>query len=232
MLLDIIYPRRCPICEEILIQKDLLVCSGCKKKIEYVKEPRCKSCGKEISLEEKEYCYDCGKVVHFFDSGLSVFKHTKSMKNSIYRFKYSNKREYADFYCDELVRKLGKTIKSWGAQVIVPVPLHKSKKLKRGYNQAEILADGIGKSLGIEVDKTLIIREKKTIPQKKLSAIDRKKNLEKAFKINRDIVQYNKIILVDDIYTTGNTIDSCSETLKEKGVEKIFFVTLSIGDGI
>jgi len=232
MLLDIIYPRRCPICEDILVSKDLLVCPDCRKKIVYAKEPRCKSCGKEISLAEKEYCYDCEKANHFFDRGLSVFKHSKEIKNSIYRFKYSNKREYADFYCNEVVAKIGKSIRSWGADAIIPVPLHKSRKIKRGFNQAEILAEGIGNLLGMEVDKTLLVREKKTVPQKELSSLERKKNLENAFKINRDIVQYKQIILVDDIYTTGNTIDSCSKVLKEKGVEKIFFVTLSIGDGI
>lgn len=232
MLLDIIYPRRCPVCEDIIVEKGRLICHGCAKKISYVKEPRCKKCGKSISLDEKEYCFDCEKTEHFYDMGLSVFKHNKDIKNSIYRFKYSNKREYGKFYCEQLVNHLGKTIKSWGNCVIIPVPLHKSRKIKRGYNQSEILAEGIGKLLGIEVDKNLLIREKKTVPQKELSVSDRKKNLENAFKINRDIVQYRHVILVDDIYTTGNTIDSCSKVLKSKGVEKVFFITLSIGDGI
>lgn len=232
MLLDVIFPRRCPLCQDIIVEKQSFTCSKCAKKDLFIHEPRCKKCGKEISLGEKEYCFDCGRKKHHFEMGVSPFRHTKEIRDAIYRFKYSNKREYKDYFCNALITNPGKIIKSWEADVIIPVPLHKSKKIQRGYNQSEIIAIELGKKLRIPVDSKLLIRHKKTLPQKELNVSQRKKNLENAFKINGDIVQYNKIILVDDIYTTGNTINACSEILKRYGARKVYFVTLSVGDGI
>lgn len=232
MLLDYIFPRRCPLCEEIITNNKLLTCEKCSEKDFFINGPRCKKCGKEISLAEKEYCYDCEKRSHKFEMGVSAFRHTKEVKNSIYRFKYSNKREYKDFFCDSIIKRTGKIIKSWDADVLIPVPLHKSKLIMRGYNQSEVLSKILSNKLGIPCNTSILIRDKKTVPQKELSTVQRKKNLENAFKINCDIVQYKKIILVDDIYTTGNTIDACSEVLRKKGAEKVYFITLSVGEGI
>ena len=232
MLLDLLFPRRCPICEEIIKKKNKYICDKCKDKITYNVEPVCKKCGKSITTFEKEYCRACCTKNYYFDMGVSVFKHKADIKKSIYRFKYSNKREYKDFYINELLKKHIRTIKYWDADVIIPVPLHKNKKIKRGFNQAEILAKELGKRLNIEVNKELLVRDKNTSPQKELSLDKRKKNLEKAFKLTCGIVQYKKIILVDDIYTTGNTMNFCAKELKKAGVKKVYFVTLSSGDSI
>ncbi len=232
MLLDLLFPRRCPICEEIIKKKNKYICDKCKDKITYNVEPVCKKCGKSITTFEKEYCRACCTKNYYFDMGVSVFIHKADIKKSIYRFKYSNKREYKDFYINELLKKHIRTIKYWDADVIIPVPLHKNKKIKRGFNQAEILAKELGKRLNIEVNKELLVRDINTSPQKELSLDKRKKNLEKAFKLTYGIVQYKKIILVDDIYTTGNTMNFCAKELKKAGVKKVYFVTLSSGDSI
>jgi ComF family protein len=232
MLLDIIFPRRCPVCDEILMGCDGWIHEGCKRKIEYVKEPFCMKCGKSVRLERREYCHDCLNKKHYFDRGVSAFIYEKEMKKSIYRFKYKNRREYGEFYVNEILSRTKDIICSWNPEVIIPIPLHKRKMIQRGYNQAEIIGKGISRELGINMEKGLVRRINETLPQKGLSVSERKKNLEKAFKIHSDIVKYNKILLVDDIYTTGSTMDACGKALKEKGVAEVYFVTLSIGDGI
>lgn len=113
----------------------------------------------------------------------------------------------------------------------MPVPLHPSRKRKRGYNQAQILAEEIGKILEIPVDSKSLIRTRKTSPQKKLGHKERKKNLKHAFAVKHTFQTVKRVLLVDDIYTTGNTIDAVSNVLKQKGVENVYFLTISIGQG-
>jgi ComF family protein len=229
-IVNFIYPKRCPICDGIIVQKEAKICENCREKLTYVKEPRCKKCGKEILNCETEYCYDCLRKKHLFDEGAALFEHNKIIKESIYRFKYNNKREYADFYAEEISRHFKNKIIRWDADVLIPVPLHNAKKIKRGFNQAEVLAEKLVKFLKIEVDSDFLIRVRKTNAQKELSKKDRAKNVENAFKTTDKIVQYRKVILIDDIYTTGATIDSCARVLKDAGIHRVYFITISIGD--
>ena len=128
-------------------------------------------------------------------------------------------------------QRLGGFIRSCRAEALVPVPLHKSRFRKRGYNQAQVLAEELSALTGIPVRTDLIERAEKTAPMKDLSAAERQNNLKKAFKICRNDVKLS-IIVIDDIYTTGSTIDAMSRELKKAGVERIYFVTLAIGRGI
>lgn len=188
-------------------------------------------CGKSVDSPETEYCYDCGRREHIYDRGIALFSYNQEIKESIYRFKYANKQEYGEFYGREMASCLGETVRSWQPDFLAPVPLHKSKLLTRGYNQAGILAEKLGDSLHIPVRENLLYRQTKTKPQKELNDYERKKNVESAFKMGEDIVKLKKIVLVDDIYTTGSTIDGCAKVLKENGANKVYYVSLSIGKG-
>lgn len=125
----------------------------------------------------------------------------------------------------------GRIVKRWKPDLIMPVPLHKERRRKRGYNQAAVLGRELGRILGIPVDDTSLFRRIHTDPQKALGRQDRKKNLRRAFALREDFRPVPAVLLVDDIYTTGNTIDAVSEVLKKKGVEKVYFLTISIGQG-
>ena len=235
-LLGVIFPVKCPVCDEIVGFNKGLICRGCKNKLEYIKEPRCKKCGKKVYGDMEEYCMDCIKTVHYFDMGVSLINHKGVGSQSVYRIKYFNKREYVRFYARELVRNNIKLIWSWKIDLIIPVPLSFEKKLKRGFNQAGLLADEISKILNIQMDEYLLERSKNTRPLKEMGRKERKKALEKAFKINKFIKKFRyknklpkRVLIVDDIYTTGNTIDACAKVLKEHGVKKVFFMTISNG---
>ncbi|SEW08759.1 ComF family protein [[Clostridium] fimetarium] len=231
---EIIYPSTCPICTQVLdknIDEKVYICEKCRKKLSYIESPRCLQCGKPVDNAETEFCYDCSRVKHIYSQGVGVWAYTDEIKNSIYQFKYHNKREYGEFYGFELKNRYESIIKNWDADVLIPVPLHKSKQRKRGYNQAEIIAKSIGKLLDIPVDSQLLKREKKTLAQKELNDKERLKNLENAFKIEEKVVKYDKVIIVDDIYTTGTTIDSCAKILIDAGVVKVYYISLCIGKG-
>lgn len=232
-ILSVLYPITCPVCGEVL-KPPGMICKGCLDKLSYITEPRCKKCGKQIDGMEREYCYDCSHKNHEFKHGIAVFQYNEAIKKSIYRYKYHNKREYSLFYGKEIASLYNGLIQYWNVDAVVPVPLHKAKQRKRGFNQAEVLAKEVAINMNLPMDKHLLIRIKKTIPQKELSHRERKMNIKEAFMINpkRKACVYKKILLIDDIYTTGSTLDECAKVLKKYGVDEVYFITLAIGYGI
>lgn len=230
-VLQVFFPKTCPICDKVLgYGKE--ICDTCAAKIHFIEEPRCKKCSKQLGNSEQEYCMDCSRSRHIYKKGIAAFAYDDVISKSIYRFKYYNRRTYAQYYGLAIAERYGSEIADWGADVIVPVPIHEKKRIKRGYNQAELIAAILGSRLGIKTDNSYLVRIANTKPQKEMEKAERKKNLEKAFKIVENVVEYKKIILVDDIYTTGSTIDECARTLIAGGTQEVYFVSLSIGAGI
>lgn len=225
--LDLVFPARCPVCDEPAPFPEL-ICPACRNTFVPVPEARCRKCGKHIEDEREEYCRGCRLIMHRFDRGMGVFTY-QSMAGSMYRFKYAGRREYARFYGEEIVKRLGGFIRAWKPDALVPVPVHHTRKQKRGYNQAEVLARVIGAKMGIPVESRLIKRVKKTLPQKLLGDAERQNNLKRAFKIDRNDVKLKIVIIIDDIYTTGSTVDACAAVLKSAGVKKVYFITAAIG---
>ena len=227
--LDLLFPKRCPICDGIVGFRKGYVCPQCLGKIKPVNGPVCMKCGKPLS-DEEEYCLDCRKKKHLFCRGAAVFQY-RSIAIAIYRFKYGGRQEYAFFFGKCMARRLGEQFKRWKADALVPVPIHSSRKRERGYNQAELLAREISAWTGIPVRCDLIARRKKTAPQKNLNDAQRQNNLKRAFKIIKNDVKLNTIVIIDDIYTTGSTIDTMTATLQEAGIKNIYFAVLAIGAG-
>lgn len=227
-ILDILYPARCPVCHGV-VRGSGKVCPKCRKKLPYVKEPRCKKCGKEIEKQEQEYCRDCQRFSHAFTMGAAVFAYDETMRRSITMFKYHNRREYALFYAEEMYRCYGRLIRFWAPDVIVPVPVHRKKKRQRGFNQAELVAKKLGKLTGIPTDCTYLVRTEYTTPQKELTRQQRKENLRRAFGVKKTGKHYKRVLLIDDIYTTGATVDAVSEILRENQTKIIFFLTICVG---
>ena len=226
--LDLLYPQTCYFCGKV--SKDKL-CKSCLEKVIYIEEPRCKKCGKPIRYEEKELCYDCQQNDTYYEQGKSLWLHQGAVKWSVYQFKYHNRRIYGRFYAEEMYRLYGKKLEDWGIDVIIPIPLHPKRRRKRGYNQAEIIAKHLGRLSGIKVDPKAVVRVNDTKPQKQLNPKERKRNLQRAFRVYKKWEPVKRILLIDDIYTTGNTIDAVAKVLKEKGACKVWFLTISIGQG-
>lgn len=228
-LLDLVYPRRCPVCDKAVKPFGNLICEECEKKIIYNKAPFCAKCGKELKDKRAFFCHDCARRRHEYDRGMALFSYS-GIADSIYRFKYAGRQEYAAYYGERMARILGKKILALQPDALVPVPVHPARKRKRGYNQAEVLAKELGALLDIPVDTKLIKRVRNTRAMKDLSAAQRQNNLKRAFKICRNDVKLDTVIIIDDIYTTGSTIDAMAGLLRQSGIKHIYFAALAIGN--
>ena len=168
---------------------------------------------------------------HVYEYGAALLNYNDVAQNSMIQIKYHNKREYLDFYGAALAVRYEDTIRKMNVDAIVPVPIHPSRRRTRGFNQAEILAKIVGNRLGIPVRTDLLKRTRKTLPQKELSAGERLKNLSGAFRAEEMPPEIRRVLLIDDIYTTGSTIEACTRTLKTAGAEAVYFVVICMAGG-
>lgn len=235
-LADLLFPRRCAVCDSVLPVlvpgQDIRVCPDCIRELRYIREPYCMKCGKPLARDTAEYCNDCRTKVRSFSAGRAVFLYRGRMKDSMYRFKYAGRREYASFFAEEACRLQGEWIRRIRPELIIPVPMHPAKKRKRGYNQAEDFAVALGKKLRIPVRTDLVRRVRNTVPMKGLSERERRQNMVRAFaaaETRLDEIAATRILVVDDIYTTGSTIQAVTRILTDGRHIKVWFLCICIG---
>lgn len=228
---NILFPRRCPVCGEIVMPKGGLICPECMGKLSWIRGAVCMKCGRPLTDEVAEYCLDCMRHKRSFDRGFALLEYDDVSSRSMAQIKYNNKREYLDFYSEAVVRAMGKRLEKLGADALIPVPIHPSRKRARGFNQAEELARRLSEKLDIPMEAGILRRDKKTLPQKDLGPEERLKNLRKAFTASTLPAGMERVILVDDIYTTGSTAEACARALKAAGAKKVYVLALCIGHG-
>lgn len=228
---SLLYPARCPVCDETLGTGAQRMCPTCRRKVQYLRQPLCCRCGKKLSDPEAEFCGDCRRGRHLFTAGRALYEYA-DIAPALYRFKYGGCREYARFFGEELAGELGGYIRSLEPDGLVPIPMYRGKQRRRGYNQAALLAQALGREMDLPVYPDLVVRSRNTRPLKELNCEERLNNLKKAFNLGQNGVKLKTIILIDDIYTTGSTMDQVSAVLLSGGCQRIYFVTLAIGAGV
>lgn len=233
---DMLFPVRCPVCDRPVRYQERKegICTECRKRLPLIKNNRCFKCGRMLEKPGEEFCRDCRerRTVHFYEKGLALCCYNDIMRESLYKMKYQGRREYAETYGRIMARHFGNVIKRAGVEGIIPVPLHPKRERERGYNQAALLARAFGRESGIPVYENYLVRARYTPPMKSLSIAERQNNLKKAFKIRQNDVKLKVIIVIDDIYTTGSTIDAVAKMLLKAGTLHVFFITLAIGEDI
>ncbi len=230
MITDILFPKRCPVCDRILATGETGAHPECMRRLKVLAPPYCMKCGSAIAGEEK-LCKNCSEKDHAFKRGRCLYEY-ESAAPSIYRFKYAGRQEYASFFGEETAFYLKDFFEKIKADALVPIPIHRMRYAKRGYNQALVLAREISKHTGIPVLKKLLVRRRNTAPLKLLSPSQRQKNLKNAFIVRQNSVKLKTIILIDDIYTTGATMDEAARQLHRAGIPDVYFVALAGGKGL
>ena len=232
-LRELVYPSRCAACDGVLDSADKKrgICGDCIGKMRYIREPKCLKCGGPVLDETEEYCRNCKGRKHYYEKGFALYEYG-SVRLPVYRFKYAGRREYAAFFGREMAAHMQRELAAWRPEVLIPVPLYPGKERRRGYNQAAALAEVIGRYSGIPVRTDLVRRVRKTRPMKELNASERRGNIKNAFHITQDVVKSEVVMLIDDIYTTGTTIDEIARGLRACGVKRVYYAALSIGSGM
>lgn len=235
-VLEKMYPPVCVFCGEVLSWSDARqhsdgICRICMARVTVIQEPRCMKCGKPVQREEQEFCHDCSRRTYGFDGGRSLWIHRMPVNRAIYQYKYGNRRVYGKIFAKELWKNYRNLLQQWGVEQIISVPLHSKRRKKRGFNQAELVAVQLGKWSRLPVDFTSVIRKENTTPLKQLDDKERNKNLKNAFAVQNTWKRVKTVVIIDDIYTTGSTLHHIAQVLKKAGAEKVYFLTISIGQG-
>ncbi len=230
-LLDMLYPLKCPVCQNILSEKDerYCICSHCRGTLPYVTQPLCVRCGKPLRQAGQEYCRDCETHRHAFARGRSTFVYEGQLREAVVRMKFQNQRIYIPFFANEMVQRNRHFIQQIHPDALVPVPMHPRKKQERGFDQCLLLARETAALTGIVLADDILARSRYTAPQKGLSRQERQENLHGAFTASALQKPGGRILIIDDIYTTGATMDAAARALLKAGAEEVFFLTLCIG---
>lgn len=233
-LIECIYPPCCPFCDQVLQKKERVygLCRGCQKELVYITNDFCAKCGKRIDSGQEEFCMDCVRQKHMYDQARSIFSYQGRTREAMYRFKKKNRREYAGYFGKEICQMRRRWILSLQVDLLIPVPMHPSNVRMRGYNQAQLLAEVIGRELNLPVSSQILQKTGRTQAQKELDRNQRRKNLEHAFTVpaeKRNVLQGKNVLLVDDIYTTGATVDAAAKVLKQAGAAHVYVVTVASG---
>ena len=229
LLLDVLYPPRCPLCGESMPPGQRIHAS-CVEKIPRISGNRCEKCGKPTHPGER-LCSDCMEVSHRFDEGLGAFLYDGMIRDALLALKFRGKKEYADMLGLLTAMEAESFLKANRTELLVPVPMHPRKKRIRGYNQAEVLAERIGVYTGIPAVRSALVRTRGTAAMKALEAEERRKNLSGAFAAgNAEALRGKNICIIDDIYTTGATVDACAEVCFACGAARVVFVAVGTGD--
>ncbi len=216
-LVNIVYPPKCIFCQKLLDHDAALhICSACYAKLPLIENKVLRT----SPDEETNYC----------DGVVSVFEYTGMVKESLIRFKFYNKPGYYRTYARLLADKLGKVIDVRSYQMVLSVPLHKHKEFSRGYNQARLISKALSGILKLKECSYLMKRERYTEAQSLLDRQKRNQNVKGAFVVvSPKKVRGKSILLVDDILTTGSTLEECSRVLKQAGAERVFAVVVATG---
>lgn len=226
LLFSILFPPRCPACRDLLEADGTLIHPECRNSFKVVEAPWCLKCGRHIADEEKAFCIECEKKNHSYDYGLAALDYNDTAKTAMTDFKFHSWRTNADYFAAEAVSVLERRIRSFSPQVLIPVPVTKKRLHERGFNQALLLAEKIGDALELPVLSDVLVKNpKRNVQQKKLTGREREANARLSFECSEP-VPYQRVCLVDDIYTTGSTLDACAKALKAAGVSEVGFLVI------
>lgn len=234
---DIIYPPRCVVCGRFLWKAPLVrgtrsafFCPECTTDFHSVASPLCPVCGQPFSSEvtEDHLCEDCLRKRPFYEAAWAPYRYEGAILKGIYRLKYGSKGFLADAFGPLLTRFVEARLEGGENLMIMPVPLHPKRLRERGFNQSLLLARHVSRALHIDLDFLSLRRVRYTPPQASLAKKERQQNVRGAFELaTQGAVQGKTILLVDDVVTTGNTLNECARILRKGGAEKVFGLSLA-----
>ena len=225
---DLIYPRVCPVCDKASDRPGRHVCWSCFSAVEWYQDGLCDLCGSFFGGEIKHryLCSACSGGAHFFDRARAAAKYDSDIKKVIHAFKYNGAVWLEKDLTDVLEGCLRAHFEVAKIDVVIPVPLFPAKERYRRYNQSALLAESLASRIDRRCDQKSLIRTRASESQTGFDAKSRRENVKNAFFVTESEMVYRRhILLVDDVMTTGATLDACAQALKNAGAAKVWAVS-------
>lgn len=229
-ILQFFLPKQCPCCDRFLDENENGVCQDCLSGIRWIEPPFCSICGMPFLSRDIEthLCGDCMRKKRYFTIARAVGVYEGTLKKAIHQWKYEGKDSLTPFFVDWIIGGIYRYWPSPFFDLLIPVPLHKSRLRHRGFNQALLLVKQLSKITRIPYAKKLLVKNRPSIPQVDLSVSEREKGLAGNFwVVKKEDIKGKRILLIDDVYTTGATVNECSKTLIMAGAKSVDVLTLA-----
>jgi ComF family protein len=218
--LNLLFPQKCIGCGE----EGNLLCRSCLKTLPRIVPPICPRCGRP--QPSGITCPVCVARKSSIDGIRSPFKFEGVAREAVHQLKYKNLRSLAAPLAALLEEYISRN--PIPAEILVPVPLHPRRLKERGYNQSGLLAKELGKLISLPVDENCLVRRKYVLPQARTQSVEeRKRNMQDAFTCINSRLQNRQVLLIDDVSTSGATLDACATALKSAGVRSIWGLVLT-----
>ena len=242
-LLDVLYPPGlyCNCCGKITDDtRTYGLCNDCMRDIRWVNGRTCVKCGKVMSeTDPGEVCFYCRSHEHNFDRGYACAEYGEYEKTLLYELKYASRGDIGlaigEIIYDRMAAEFGEDGLAPAYDLVIPIPIHKRRKNTRGFNQAELIAKDFAARADLNMEAKLLIRTKETGAMKGLGPAERRTNIQGAFEIREDSEEFIKgarILIIDDIFTTGATLDEAALVLKDAGASRVDFCVFAAGADI
>ncbi len=227
--LRLIYPSFCIFCEKPLSLDENYCCEPCVKALPMLRTPLCPKCASELPpfLARKSRCSSCRNITAYYDQGIAFFRYEDKIKTLLQHVKFSKKSWYLKIFL-KFLSEIKFPISLGDYDMLVPVPMDSKRLREREFNQSELIAELIGRTKNAPPVESLLKKVRKTAPQSLLHRNERLVNLTEAFQVKKRFnLKNKKILLIDDVMTTGATINECARSLKEKGAKRVDFFSLA-----
>ena len=247
-MLDLVYPPGlyCICCGKIIDQsRTYRLCNGCMENMSWITERHCSKCGRPLAeTDPGEKCFGCTQreasgQPHIFDKGHACTGYGACAQSVIFALKYGGRADIGDtlgeVLYDRMLAEYGPDRLAALYDIVTPIPVHMDKQKKRGFNHADLIGKGFAKRAGLNYDAGVLVRTRYTVPMKGLGTEERRANVSGAFSIKSSRLPKIKgasVLLIDDIFTTGATIDEIAGVLKDAGASRVDFLAFAGADDI
>jgi ComF family protein len=219
LALDLLFPPRCAGCGDL----GLIWCAKCQAGVRLISKPLCEHCG--FPLRQTARCAACADHRYVFTASRSWGVYAGELRQAILSLKHRSNASLGAVFAKSLVKVF--QAQDWNINLLIPIPLGPQRLRQRGYNQIDLLARPFAELAGLRYAESVLIRRHETLPQFELNALQRWENLHGSFVADPVPLAGLSVLVIDDIMTTGATLDSAAQALREAGAKKVYAITLA-----
>jgi ComF family protein len=231
-LSDLFFPPTCAFCEEPIVGSDAFLCDGCADSVDMVDGPICFQCGLPVpglAIQGPNRCGRCLADPPPYQKARYAVYYQDAVRNALLRFKFAGALHVAAALSQILTEAFRRHFQPSDFDLIVPVPIHRTRLIRRGFNQVVVIGKKLSQETGIPLDRTCFRKIRDTPPQVGLTRAARVKNLRGSFAIQHpNRIQGRRVLLVDDVATTGSTIAEAAKTINRAGAASVGVLVLAV----